>query len=54
MEHDFLYIISPEIYRTEEPANINDADLKDDEPVISQPVDVHTVSLYKTPAEPVD
>nr|XP_031860288.1 uncharacterized protein CI109_004172 [Kwoniella shandongensis]KAA5527360.1 hypothetical protein CI109_004172 [Kwoniella shandongensis] len=46
MEHDYLYIISPEVHQTLEPANIDDADIKDDEPIISRPLDTHTVMSY--------
>ncbi|WWC64317.1 uncharacterized protein I303_106927 [Kwoniella dejecticola CBS 10117] len=42
MEHDYLYIISPEINQTSEPANIEDVDLKDDGLVFSRPTATHT------------
>lgn len=42
MEHGFLYIISPEVCQTTEPANVNDADIRDDKPVVSEPLEVYT------------
>lgn len=45
IEYGFLYLISPEISQTTEPANINDADIKADQPVVSLPRDTYTVSL---------
>jgi hypothetical protein len=44
IEYGFLYLISPEISQTTEPANINDADIKPDQPVHSLPRDTYTVS----------
>lgn len=44
IEYGFLYLISPEISQTGEPANINDVDIKEDQPVISRPIDQYTVS----------
>ena len=44
MEHNFLYIIAPEITKTAEPSNVNDDDITPDEPVVAAPNEVHTVS----------
>lgn len=44
IEYGFLYLISPEISQTTEPANVNDADIKPDQPVVSLPLDTYTVS----------
>lgn len=44
IEYGFLYLISPEISQTGEPANINDVDIKEDQPVVSRPRDQYTVS----------
>lgn len=46
MEYGFLYTISPEIHQTTEPANVNDADIKDNEPVVSLPLDTYTDMSY--------
>lgn len=46
MEYGFLYLISPEIHQTTEPANVNDADLHEDGPVINQPAEVYTDMSY--------
>lgn len=43
MEHDFLYLISPELNRTAEPANVDDADIVADQPVMSKPPETYTV-----------
>ena len=46
MEYGFLYLISPEIHHTTEPANANDSDIKADEPVVSMPTNTHTEMSY--------
>jgi hypothetical protein len=46
MEYGFLYLISPEIHQTTEPANINDVDIKEDEPVVSLPRETYTDMSY--------
>lgn len=46
MEYGFVYLISPEIHQTTEPANINDVDIKPDEPVVSLPPDQYTDMSY--------
>jgi hypothetical protein len=46
IEYGFLYLISPEISQTTEPANINDADIKPDQPVHSLPRDTYTDMSY--------
>lgn len=51
MEHDFLYLISPELNHTAEPANIDDVDLVADRPVVSKPRDTYTVRLNRVEAD---
>lgn len=46
MEYGFLYIISPEVNQSSEPANIHDADLKDDELVVELPSSTYTEMSY--------
>ncbi|GMK54905.1 hypothetical protein CspeluHIS016_0114910 [Cutaneotrichosporon spelunceum] len=46
IEYGFLYLISPEISQTTEPANINDGDIKPDQPVYSLPRDTYTDMSY--------
>ncbi|BEI80372.1 hypothetical protein CcaverHIS002_0109010 [Cutaneotrichosporon cavernicola] len=46
IEYGFLYLISPEISQTTEPANVNDADIKPDQPVHSLPRDTYTDMSY--------
>ncbi|KAJ9091872.1 hypothetical protein QFC21_007070 [Naganishia friedmannii] len=41
-EHNYTYTIQMESNKTAEPANINDEDLTNDKPILSQPKDVHT------------
>lgn len=42
-EHNYTYTIQMESNKTAEPANVNDEDLSNDKPIVSQPRDVHTV-----------
>ncbi|GFZ47206.1 hypothetical protein JCM24511_04949 [Saitozyma sp. JCM 24511] len=46
LEHGFLYIISPEISQTSQPANVNDADIKEDGLVVPMPHETHTDMSY--------
>lgn len=45
LEHDFLYLISPKLNQTAEPANVDDTDLSADHPVVSKPLETYTVSF---------
>jgi hypothetical protein len=44
-EHNYTYTIQMESNKTAEPANVNDDDLANEKPIVSQPRDVHTVRL---------
>jgi hypothetical protein len=45
LERDFAASIPPYLGANVRPANIDDANLKEDLPLISQPDDVYTVSI---------
>ncbi|KAJ9093096.1 hypothetical protein QFC20_007204 [Naganishia adeliensis] len=46
LEHNYTYTIQMESNKTAEPANVNDEDLVNGKPIVSQPKDVHTGMSY--------